>query len=408
MVSSISKDSQLWIDLPWKKFQKHLLGLQSRVYKATQLRDYRKVIKLQRLILRSNSSKFLAIKEIELGERVSLLESKEHLYLDSKNRFQICTLLNEQLYNRDLSSINCIQIEQEWDKLGGFKMRLLLNRAWQEVSLRCLYPVDKALNYSKTYNLCLETSPHEIQKILFLNLNSKSHGYDKRVMKLNVTKSFYNLNYKLFIRYIIAPIFIKRKIFEYLLTQLNVEFSKKMTVGNDSVIRFFTNIVLNGVERIHRGIRYNNDIMFFLCPKEDETEILNKTSQFLNERGLVIDQRDVKIYSMTTGFDFLGWHFLSQEKKKFRNSPSAKSVYSLKRKIKNLMKLTSISIVDKVSKLIPIIRKWKNYNKFCNNKKSKLSLWKMGLALQRKFDSKKENFTSSKMLLKFAFLRVPS
>jgi RNA-directed DNA polymerase len=53
--------SESWKSLPWKQFQKTLFRLQKRVYKAVRAGDKQKARSLQKLILRSQAAKLLAI-----------------------------------------------------------------------------------------------------------------------------------------------------------------------------------------------------------------------------------------------------------------------------------------------------------------------------------------------------------
>jgi hypothetical protein len=56
--------SESWKNLPWKQFQKNLFRLQKRVYKAVQVGDKRKARSLQKLILKSQAAKLLAIRQV--------------------------------------------------------------------------------------------------------------------------------------------------------------------------------------------------------------------------------------------------------------------------------------------------------------------------------------------------------
>ncbi|MEI6332904.1 MAG: reverse transcriptase N-terminal domain-containing protein, partial [Pseudanabaena sp. ELA645] len=64
MVSHDRNISELWKELPWKKFRVNLFKLQKRVYKAVQVKDMRKARSLQKLILKSKSARLLAIRQV--------------------------------------------------------------------------------------------------------------------------------------------------------------------------------------------------------------------------------------------------------------------------------------------------------------------------------------------------------
>ena len=56
--------SELWKSFKWKKFQKILFRLQKRVYKAVRVGDRRKARSLQKLILKSQAARLLAIRQV--------------------------------------------------------------------------------------------------------------------------------------------------------------------------------------------------------------------------------------------------------------------------------------------------------------------------------------------------------
>jgi RNA-directed DNA polymerase len=49
---------------PWKKFEKVVFRLQKRIYQASREGNFRKVKKLQRLLLKCRSAKFLAVRRV--------------------------------------------------------------------------------------------------------------------------------------------------------------------------------------------------------------------------------------------------------------------------------------------------------------------------------------------------------
>lgn len=93
------------------------------------------------------------------------------------------------------------------------------------------------------------------------------------------------------------------------------------------------NIALNGIECIHKykdargrvrepSIRYADDMVIILQPQDDATEILDKISRFLAERGMKVSEKKTKLTAATDGFDFLGWNFKVQKNGKFRCTSS--------------------------------------------------------------------------------------
>ena len=58
-----------WKALPWKKHQRNVFRLQKRIYQAARQGDWKRVHKLQRLLLRSWSARCLAVRQVSQDNR---------------------------------------------------------------------------------------------------------------------------------------------------------------------------------------------------------------------------------------------------------------------------------------------------------------------------------------------------
>src|SRR5260370_39516291 len=59
---AIEGASVAWKNLPWKKLEQHVFRLQKRIYRASQHGEKRKVEKLQKLLMKSQTARLLAIR----------------------------------------------------------------------------------------------------------------------------------------------------------------------------------------------------------------------------------------------------------------------------------------------------------------------------------------------------------
>ena len=64
MIRHSHKTSESWMNLNSKKFRRDLFRVQCRLFKAVRAGDKRKALSLQKLILKSSSARFLAIRQI--------------------------------------------------------------------------------------------------------------------------------------------------------------------------------------------------------------------------------------------------------------------------------------------------------------------------------------------------------
>ncbi|MEY2833582.1 MAG: hypothetical protein RLZZ574_2841 [Cyanobacteriota bacterium] len=168
------------------------------------------------------------------------------------------------------------------------------------------------------------------------------------------------------------------------------------------------NIALNGIEDIHQSVRYADDMVIILKPKDDAEQILGKISDFLAERGLKVSEKKTKLSATTDGFDFLGWHFKVQLNGKFRSVPSEGNYLKFREKVKKIVNNSNYGAEVTAEKLAPIIRGWRQYHKHCKMDGSRFSLWNISYRAFTVFNKEtKQDRYKAKKLAKIAFPSVP-
>lgn len=68
----------------------------------------------------------------------------------------------------------------------------------------------------------------------------------------------------------------------------------------------------------------------------------------IDERGLRVKEAKTRIFKATQGFDFLGWHFKVLPDGRFNVTSSKKSPKSIKEEVKATMKLSQITLEDRI------------------------------------------------------------
>ena len=152
---------------------------------------------------------------------------------------------------------------------------------------------------------------------------------------------------------LIAPTGIKLGIFRCLKAGVNPEFPEQGTPQGGVVSPLLANIALNGIEDIHSSVRYADDMVIILKPKDDVEAILSFISKFLAERGMNVSEKKTRITATTDGFDFLGWRFKVQSNGKFRCVPSEENFKAFRQKVKHIVNNSNYGAAIKAEKLAP-------------------------------------------------------
>jgi len=316
-------NSESWMNLPWKQFRRSLFRLQRRVYKAVRAGDKRKAKSLQKLILKSQAARFLAIRQVTQlnnGKKTAGIDGK--LALTFKERFELEETLRLTVNNWKHQGLREIPIPKKDGTKRILKVPTISDRAWQAIAKFALEPAHEATFHSRSYGFRTGRSAHDAQKVLFNNLRSQSNGGQKRIIELDIKKCFDRISHKSIMENLIAPSGLKLGIFRCLKAGINVGFPEQGTPQGGVASPLLANIALNGIEEIHNSIRYADDMLFILKPKDNANAILDEVKKFLAARGMEISEQKTKLTATTDGFDFLGWNFKVQKNGKFRSRPS--------------------------------------------------------------------------------------
>ncbi len=402
-------NNESWKSLNWKKFQKVVFRLQMRIYKAVRNGDMAKARNLQKLLIRSYAARMIAIRQVtqlNAGKKTAGIDGKKSL--NFKERYKLESILAKNVNNWKHSGLRQIPIPKKNGKKRILKVPTIKDRAWQCLVKLCLDPAHEAIFHERSYGFRVGRSAHDAQKFLFINLRSSSNGINKRVIELDIEKCFDTINHNAIMDKVIAPQSIKGGIYRCLKAGINPEFPNQGTPQGGVVSPLLANIALNGIEEIHKSVRYADDMVIILKPNDDAYEILDKINIFLAERGMKISKEKTRVTATTDGFDFLGWHFKVQSNGKFRSMPSEDNFKAFREKVKYIVNNSNYGANVKASKLAPIVRGWRNYHRHCNMNNAKHSLWHTRHKAYKVFNKERKlNRYSAKVLIDKAFPSVP-
>jgi RNA-directed DNA polymerase len=421
MVRHSRNASELWKNLPWKKFRRNLFRLQRRVFKAVQVGDKRKARSLQKLILKSQAAIYFAIRQVtqlNAGKKTAGIDGKASLSFEE--RLDLSENLKADATTWKHKGLREISISKKDGTSRMLKIPTIADRAWQCLAKYALEPAHEATFHAHSYGFRTGRSAHDAQKILFLNLSRRANGIDKRVLELDIEKCFDRINHSAIMDSLIAPSGLKLGIFRCLKAGTNVGFPDQGTPQGGVASPLLANIALNGIESLHKSrnpingrriepsIRYADDIVIILKPEDDAQAILAKISEFLAARGMKVSAKKTKLTNTTDGFNFLGWYFKVQKNGKFRCTPSEENYKAFRKKVKAIVNNSNYGATTKAEKLAPVVRGWRQYHKNCKMGGARNSLNFIQKRAYTVFNKEtKQDRYSSKKLRDKAFPTVP-
>ena len=397
-----------WKRLPWKSFEQNLFRLQHRLYKASKENNIDKCKKIQSLILGSASSRYLAVRQVTVlntGRKSAGVDGKASLA--PKERMKLAEEL-KTISGWEHQPLRRVFIPKDNGESRPLGIPTIRDRAMQCLLKYALEPYYEGTASSGSWGFRPGRSAHDVQKLIFLNLKSDSNGYQKRIYELDIEKCFDKIDHNKLLSLIVLPSSAKMVVKSALKAGVLNERIKTLegTPQGGVISPLLCNLALHGVEDLHnekrgkevrqRGIRYADDMIFFLKPNEDPHLLRSNIDHFLSQRGLQIKESKTRLVNTTDGFDFLGWHFKVKEKNhKFVSYPSSKNRYSIIKKIKGIMRDTRYPFLERLEKAKVAYRGWWHYHKYCDM--SQINLWSLSEWVY-KYSSKKTKMKNEKVL----------
>lgn len=230
MVRHSSNTSELWKQLPWKKFRRTLFRLQSRLYKAVCAGDMRRARNLQKLIFKSQSARLLAIRQVtqlNAGKKTPGMDGKT--FLNYEERLTLNDLLMQNSRTWKHQKLREIPIPKKDGTTRMLKVPTIADRAWQCLAKFTIEPAHEVHFHARSYGFRPGRSAHDAQKLLFNNLNAQGNGIQKRILELDIEKCFDRISHTAVMGPLIAPQSLRQGIFRCLRAGTNVAFPDQGT-----------------------------------------------------------------------------------------------------------------------------------------------------------------------------------
>jgi RNA-directed DNA polymerase len=206
MIGRSITTSESWKNIPWKKLRRVLFRLQCRVFKAVANKDMRSSRSLQKLILRSSSARLLAIRQVtqlNAGKKTAGVDGKASLNFEERLALDEYLKINQSNWKHH--RLREIPMPKKDGTTRMLKVPTIADRAWQCLAKFALEPAHEATFHARSYGFRPGRSAHDAQRYLFLNLNSKCNGINKRVIELDIEKCFDRINHYCIMDNLIAP-----------------------------------------------------------------------------------------------------------------------------------------------------------------------------------------------------------
>ncbi|MCU0119388.1 group II intron reverse transcriptase/maturase [Pseudomonas sp. B2M1-30] len=373
-VSAPSDVPQRWHDIDWCRVQRNVRAIQVRIAKACREGNQRRVKTLQRMLTRSRSARYLAVRRVTENQGKRTAGVDRVLWDTPDAKWKAVDGLKRHGYKpRPLRRVFIPKSNGEERPLG---IPTMTDRAMQALYLLALAPIAETTGDPNSYGFRIERSTADAMGQLFISLSQK--GSARWVLEADIKGCFDHINHDWLIANIPTDKAILRKWLKAgVVHKGQLQATNAGTPQGGIISPTLANMVLDGLEaqlRQHLGVtkakklkinvvRYADDFVITGESKEMlENQIKPWVERFLDVRGLQLSPEKTRVVHIDEGFDFLGWNFRKYTGK-LLIKPSKKNVQAFYRKVKEVISSNkTVRQEDLIRRLNPMLRGWALYH----------------------------------------------
>src|SRR5947207_3101515 len=171
-------ESEAWKATPWRKLEKHVFRIQKRIYRASQIGNTRTVQKLQKLLMKSEAARLLAVRRVtqdNQGKKTAGVDGVKSLSPQQR------LALARQIHPKYWKAQKAKPVRRVWIPKPGKKderrplgILTMLDRAKQALAKMGLEPEWESMFEPNSYGFRPGRSCHDAIGAIFNAIRSKA------------------------------------------------------------------------------------------------------------------------------------------------------------------------------------------------------------------------------------------
>ncbi len=321
--------SEAWNKLPWRKLEKHCFRIQKRIYQASQRGNTRAVHKLQKLLLKSEAARLLAVRRVtqdNQGKKTAGVDGVKAVKPQGR------LVMASQIHPKHWKHQTPRPVRRVWiPKPGKAEQRPLgippmIERCKQALAKMALEPEWEAKFEPNSYGFRPGRSCHDAREAIFNAIRSKP----KYVFDADIKGAFDNISQEALLAKLHTSPLLRKAVKGWLKAGVMEGCTFSPTeVGTPQggvISPLLMNVALHGMEQaIIEGyskshavekpllVRYADDFVIFHSDLKELEKVAERVTQWLEQMGLKLSPTKTRTthtltpYQGQVGFDFLGF-----------------------------------------------------------------------------------------------------
>jgi len=424
--ASSSGEVTSWHEIPWATVETAVRKTQLRIAQAAKDEDWRRVKRLQRLLVNSFYGRCLAVKRVTENQGKKTPGVDGITWGTPNAKWCAVQRLPEKRGYRPKP------LKRVWIPKPGKKEKrplgipVMLDRAMQALHLLALEPVVEVTSDPKSYGFRPDRSTADAMVELFHLLAPQTGA--QWILEADIKGFFDNINHDWLSRNVcMDKVVLSKWLKAGVIDRQQCSATTAGTPQGGIISPCLANATLNGLEtqlkshlakqlgkakarkRKVQVIRYADDFVVLADSKELLEDVIKPwIERFLAQRGVELSQAKTHLTHITDGFDFLGWNFRKYvpkspyRKPKLLIKPSKKNAQTFYRRVSEVIKSSGALTQEAlIAQLNPILRGWANYHspvvaKQTFSKLENLIFWRLWRWAKRRHPKKSADWIRKK------------